>query len=246
MSANRFARNAGPPDPTAGKPTPFTNQHRAALAAAIAARDEERQCHAALEAALERAKDDRRAAADRLREAEAALRHVKADNATRVAYAFLNREPDVDAVGPAEVAVEQTLAEVSRATQIEEALAHEIEVSQTRVTNLRAPLKQALANVITTSPQFLALFDQRDAAWQWLRTLIVLFQEIQHALDGYMPEHMRISFSGVEPLEKGVSHFDGEKLVPYNWDRDLVATWEDALSELQHNAAASLPGSDDS
>jgi len=85
------------------------------------------------------------------------------------------------------------------------------------------------------------LFDERDKAWNRLRTLCVLFSEVMHALDGYMPEGMRISFLGVEPLEKELRHFDGEKLVPYNWDRDLVATWESALSELQHNADARLP-----
>ena len=70
------------------QPTPYADQHRAQLAAAIAARDAEEARYDALQAAQQRATDERRTAADLLREAEVKLRQIRAENSSRIAYAF--------------------------------------------------------------------------------------------------------------------------------------------------------------
>jgi len=223
------------------QPTPFANQHRAALAAAIAARDADQARHFALEAALERAKEERRTATDLLRDAETKLERIKADNSTRIAYAFLNQEPDFDAVGPAEAVVEQARANLTRIEQIEEALGREIQDVESRLRTRHTSVKQALANVITTSPEFQVLFDERDKAWTRLRTLCVLLVKSAMSCVVICLMTLRRRFMSTEPLEKDIGYDDEGRYVPYEWDHELVATWQPALTELQQDAHATLP-----
>jgi hypothetical protein len=189
------------------------------------------------------AQDERHEAETALADAETALRDLQRSEPGRLAYAYTNNEAlnlGVD-IGTAEAGVNYAHETAEHIREIENALATEIRESEHRLKNLRHPVRGELAAVVTGSESSKALFAARDEAWQRLRTLCVLFTEISRALEGNIPEHLRTKFLAEEPLEKGMSRLDGEKLVRFQWDEKLVSDWLQALGALQHDADVPLP-----
>src|SRR5215469_14143318 len=200
-------RGGGPPvgpDPEPMHPA----EARDRLRTAIAALREETTRHTALLDAQNRAQDERREAETALADADAALHDLQRSEPQRIAYSFVNNEAlnlGVD-IGTAEAELRHHRETAEHIQQIQTALEAEIAASEHRLQILRRPVREDRAAVVTNAGEFNALFAQRDKAWAWLRTLNILFAEICSALEGLMPEHLRIRFLAEEPLERGMSY----------------------------------------
>lgn len=124
---------------------------------------------------------------------------------------------------------------------MERTLRKEVHDVELRVNHHGSAVKQALTNVVCTSPEFLTLFDERDQGWIRLRTLCAVFLEILHACAGNMPDKLRMRFLATEPLEAGLKYRGDNGIVPYRVDDDLLNAWKEALAALANNADAELP-----
>src|SRR5215471_2959778 len=132
------------------QPTPYPDQLRAALAAAIAALANEQNRHQALEAAQHRVHTERHNASDALRNAETNLHEAQRQEDGRRVYAFVNAEdPDVNSpVTVAEATVANAQHQLTKAEELEHALETEIARVETQLGYRRSSLTKAKSEVV--------------------------------------------------------------------------------------------------
>jgi hypothetical protein len=186
-----------------------------------------------LEAGQTRAHEQLRTAEDRLAGAEMALERVVAEEPQRLAHAYVtNGEVDADPVASAQSEVNTSQSEVTRLKRIEAAVTGEVERSQSTLRTLRASHYAAMAELVCTSPEYLALVAEHAAAWMRLRTVKQALRVVQAALKGQLPHQYENEAVRSEPLEPRVGFDVGE----------LVTAWADAMSALeQGDADVELP-----
>src|SRR5215472_12993063 len=135
----------GSPVAASEQPTAYPDPHRAALAAAIAALNDEQARHAALEAAQHRAHTQRHNAIDALRNAEANLDEAQRHEAGRRVYAFVNEDPDLESpVTAAEASLTNARHHLTKAEELEQAIETEISRVDRQLECRRSTLTRAL------------------------------------------------------------------------------------------------------
>jgi hypothetical protein len=215
--------------PGAAQSTP-----RDRLRLAIASLTEEINRLNALTEAQHRARDQKHAARDRLIEAEADLDEAKQAEQGALAYAYVNNEPLSDGLLAEKQAELDTQARaVQRAERVEQAIEAEIAESERRLHEREHAKRSALAEVVTTSPEFNAVLKGLSEAWKALRTYrFVGIDLVLTACQGYAPNPLYSKLQAVEPLENRMG---------WAIDDDLIMAWQSALANLVTDADAELP-----
>jgi hypothetical protein len=175
---------------------------RNALSTAIAALTEEQRRLDALEDARTRAREQSWAAASNEREAETALRKVRADERSRLAYAFA--EGNVESVSPVTIAqsgLAAAQAEIARITEVEEALDTELITVSNRRDRAQTAVHAALAALVCNSPEFHHLLAEQTKAWARLRGIRKACALIAHELHAQMPDEFDKRWQAVVSLD---------------------------------------------
>jgi predicted nucleic acid-binding Zn-ribbon protein len=218
--------------PSQKAPVPELAALRARLREAIAAVAQEDARLDRLEDGHARAREESWHVRSQLVDAEDALRKAANDAPQRKVYEYLNGDIALaaDPVAEAETTAEAARREVARIDELETALTAEIQQTQYRVQALRRELYEAMAAVVTASPEYRALIDDHRATWRHLRSLKETLRVLHEALHGQYPDIELISL--IEPLAVRVGY-------PVE---DSVAQWGEALRRLERDADAGLPG----
>ena len=142
-------------------------------------------------------------------------------------------------INAAEAEVSHHRETLTHIAEIEAALAGEIDESERRSATTAWALQQAVGEFLVASPQYSELYKQLRQAWARLRTIRAVLSLIDH--EGHIPPSYFVRWQAEEPLERGMSYHDGQRLVPYEYDEKLLDDWLQALAELQHDTDAALP-----
>jgi hypothetical protein len=233
VSGNRFRlRRDGDPPP------PDLDPARAKLRQQLARHKEEQERLAGLEAALERCHGESRDARSAHQASVDALAKARHIDRSDLAFRFANREvvEKTHAIEVAEALVARNKAEIERLDEIEEALAEEVRQSQQRATMRAMSAREALSEVVCSSPQFIDLLEQLDQLWGRMRGLHKCFRTLSAALGGLPDQHFR-------KIHRVVS-MDPDALYEPELDERPAEAWSKALSALREDADAPLPDGD--
>ena len=209
-----------------------TTASRAELRSVIAKIEEAQQRLAALEQAQVRAREQSWHIASQLAEVRGDLQRVTSDERRRLAYEFVNDGELADPVADAKSRVATAQAESDRLTEVEAALAGEVEHTQASLRQLRANQYAAMSEIVCTSREYQALLEEHTAAWQRLRTVKMALKTVQGSLHGQMPQNLMDERLRAEPLEVRIG---------FPIDPNLVGAWSDAMAALETDADAPLP-----
>jgi chromosome segregation ATPase len=165
-----------------------TVEIRAKLRARIAKTKSEDARYAALTDALHKARDQQRGIRAKRASAEAALHSARANERGRLAYAFLNDEPEADdPVGVAEAEIATAQAELTRLEEIEAALGGEIESVQVNLRQLHMRTWTDMAELVAASDAYQNLLKTHVECWRSLRTAKAALRLIGTALHNQLP-----------------------------------------------------------
>jgi YD repeat-containing protein len=205
---------------------------RARLRSIIAEIEETQQRLAALEQAQTRAREQSWHMASNLAEVTDALQRVTSDERRRLAYEFANDAELADPVSDARSRVATAQSEADRLTEVEAALAAEVERTQSALRQLRANQYDEMAQIVCTSDEYGSLIEEHTAAWQRLRTVKTALKTVQSALHGQMPQSFMDEALRAEPLEVRIG---------FPVDPEPIERWAAALAALEQDANAELP-----
>jgi hypothetical protein len=190
-----------------------------------------------LEAARGRARHDRHTAQDRLVAAEAELDEARRAEQGELAYAFANQQEYSHGLLLAEKQAEldRQGRAIEQAERVEAALASEIEQAEARMRRCVHAHRDALAQVITSSPEFQnTILAGLKEAWAQIRTLRHIGVElVLGACAGYASAAVMSELQRTEPIEPRQG---------FDIDEQLIERWRASLAELAVNSEAELPG----
>jgi chromosome segregation ATPase len=210
------------------------SEQRTKLRDAIASVKHEEARLTALTEAQSRARDQLRHAQSKLTDATDKLNSAARDERSRLAYEFLNSDTiTADPVSDAKLNVEASESEVLHLTNTEAGLSDEISRVQASLRDHRMTLWTAMSAVIIDSPEYQSLLEQHRLAWKQLRSIKVALGAISAGLHGQLPHRYADIVNVSEPLE--------DKILGFPVDKEFVATWADALAQLEVDADAALP-----
>jgi hypothetical protein len=206
---------------------------RAALRLAIANHKGELERLDALTQGLRRAQDQARNTNYQLTTAQAHIERLNREESINLAYRFVNGEAsDSQQLAQTHATLERAQDELTQIVRVETALSAEIGESQRRLQSRQRELHEAVAVAICSSQEFADLLSLIEEAWQWLRSLRIVFNETITACRGNMPAALMSRGQAAQPLEERVGY-------PIN--EELVGSWRAALALLPQDADAALP-----
>jgi hypothetical protein len=216
---------------------------RDALLTAIAALQEERQRHDALEAGREKARSQNRELSNKVAEAEAELKRTKDAENSHIAYSFISGSYDAASpVSTAQAALDTLQCDYAQTEHIEAALDNEIASVSHRLDRAQDAVYAALAALVVNSAEFEQLFAEQTKAWARLRGIRKAFALIQRELHGYLPQQLADKWQAVVSLDPEAKYVhNGEGLVAIPTDETPAQMWHEALSNLLIDPDAELP-----
>jgi hypothetical protein len=207
---------------------------REKLRAAIAKRNAERQRLDSLSTAQTTAHTQYRHAQDKLHDANEELRRAKAEERSRLAYAFASGgQLADDPVAAATASVAAFEAEVDQLKRVESALSGEIDKLNGTVRTLTNAVYRCMADLVTSSDEFQLLIESQKEAFKQLRSIKLALRAVTEGLHGFQSQPLMDLAYLSEPVT--------DRRVGYGVDEDLVGSWVAALATLADDPDADLP-----
>lgn len=205
------------------------------LRSALAARSEDQVRLTALEEARERARQKRWAHSDTVADAEQAVNRAKHTDPVDRVYDFLNtNETSVSSQGlvEAEVALQEAQAEYRNITELEDAIDGEITTVNSRIADRQRAVNDAMAALVSNSPEYQRLFKELDETWARLRGLRKCFATISRLCPQIHPS-LSEKGQSVQPLDWTRTGFPN--------DEQPTQVWSEALARLLQDPNTKLP-----
>jgi chromosome segregation ATPase len=208
---------------------------RSNLRQALANLKAEQQQLERLNGARERSREQSWVVSSKISDAQTELSRAQDNEPSRLARAFASGQQQgvPSPVDRAKSRLDEAEQEYQKIEEIEEALDAEIVTVNNNLDRRQAAVHAALAELVCVSPEFHSLFVELEQAWARLRGVRHAFQQIQHAMNGYMPEEFSAKWQASVSLAPGI--------IGVPTDNAPVQAWSVALARLLEDPDAALP-----